>query len=176
MTRTEENAYCCGAGGGVLRAFPDFARRTAEERRAKRNRRSPNALVLLPARSPASFEAVLSDIGRRCAIMTNGAYRRFDRGGKGETHDRGASLSELESGRRGKYISDKAYILAGNRSATPFRPVLQRRGDLLPGSEREFSRSSGSATGTGQIYRDRVRPDPTAYANIPSRSFCISSG
>lgn len=32
MTRHEENAFCCGGGGGVLDAFPDFARWTANER------------------------------------------------------------------------------------------------------------------------------------------------
>ena len=32
MTRNEENAFCCGAGGGVRPAFPEQARQTAIDR------------------------------------------------------------------------------------------------------------------------------------------------
>jgi len=32
MGRNRDTSWCCGAGGGVLTAFPDFAVSTAEER------------------------------------------------------------------------------------------------------------------------------------------------
>jgi Fe-S oxidoreductase len=32
MVRNEENSYCCGAGGGVAEAFPEFSQWTANER------------------------------------------------------------------------------------------------------------------------------------------------
>ena len=32
MRRNRENAWCCGAGGGVVDAYPDFARWAAQER------------------------------------------------------------------------------------------------------------------------------------------------
>jgi Fe-S oxidoreductase len=32
MVRNAENAFCCGAGGGVPAAFPDFAQWAAAER------------------------------------------------------------------------------------------------------------------------------------------------
>jgi Fe-S oxidoreductase len=32
MRRIMENAWCCGAGGGIIDAYPDFARWTAQER------------------------------------------------------------------------------------------------------------------------------------------------
>jgi Fe-S oxidoreductase len=45
MFRTRESAWCCGAGGGVKEAFPDFATWTAGERLKEANATGAKALV-----------------------------------------------------------------------------------------------------------------------------------
>lgn len=45
MERIREWSYCCGAGGGVLEAFPDFARWTAGERMEEARSTGAQAIV-----------------------------------------------------------------------------------------------------------------------------------
>jgi Fe-S oxidoreductase len=45
MTRIKEYAWCCGAGGGVSEANPDFAQWTAKERIAEAGSTGVEALV-----------------------------------------------------------------------------------------------------------------------------------
>jgi Fe-S oxidoreductase len=45
MERIKENAWCCGAGGGVKTAYPDFALWTAEERLQEMGKTGAEALV-----------------------------------------------------------------------------------------------------------------------------------
>jgi Fe-S oxidoreductase len=45
MPRNAENAYCCGAGGGVPSAFPDFARWVAAERLDEAGSTAASALI-----------------------------------------------------------------------------------------------------------------------------------
>ena len=47
MRRNRENAWCCGAGGGVIDAYPDFARWVALQRLAEA--KSTGAEVLVTA-------------------------------------------------------------------------------------------------------------------------------
>jgi Fe-S oxidoreductase len=45
MERTHDEAWCCGAGGGALTAFPDFATASAEERVAEAEASEASVLV-----------------------------------------------------------------------------------------------------------------------------------
>ena len=45
MERIREYAWCCGAGGGVLEAYPDFASWTAAERLGEANATGAEAIV-----------------------------------------------------------------------------------------------------------------------------------
>jgi Fe-S oxidoreductase len=45
MERIREYAWCCGAGGGVLEAYPDFASWTAAERLGEANAAGAEAIV-----------------------------------------------------------------------------------------------------------------------------------
>jgi Fe-S oxidoreductase len=45
MERIREYSWCCGAGGGVLEAYPDFAAWTAEERLEEARSTGAGAMV-----------------------------------------------------------------------------------------------------------------------------------
>jgi Fe-S oxidoreductase len=56
MTRNEENAFCCGGGGGVSAAFPDFALWTAKERVGEAKSTGAEAIVSSCPFCQSSFE------------------------------------------------------------------------------------------------------------------------
>jgi Fe-S oxidoreductase len=56
MTRNEENSFCCGAGGGVADAFPDFALWTASERLDEAESTGAEAIVSCCPFCGSSFE------------------------------------------------------------------------------------------------------------------------
>jgi Fe-S oxidoreductase len=56
MTRNEENAFCCGGGGGVPAGFPDFAQWTAKERLAEACSTGAEALVSCCPYCESNFE------------------------------------------------------------------------------------------------------------------------
>ena len=62
MTRKEENAFCCGGGGGVPAAFPDFALWTARERIAEAKSTGAEVLVSSCPLCQSSFEKAVGKI------------------------------------------------------------------------------------------------------------------
>ena len=56
MTRNEENAFCCGGGGGVPAAFPDFALSTARERIDEARSTGADAIVSSCPLCQSNFE------------------------------------------------------------------------------------------------------------------------
>ena len=59
MTRNEENAFCCGGGGGVPAAFPDFALWTATERLDEASSTGAEAIVSSCPFCQSSFEKAI---------------------------------------------------------------------------------------------------------------------
>ncbi|MDY6862148.1 MAG: heterodisulfide reductase-related iron-sulfur binding cluster [Thermodesulfobacteriota bacterium] len=63
MIRIRENSLCCGAGGGVKEAFPDFARWTAVERLSEVNNIGAEALVTTCPRCNENFTRTIKASG-----------------------------------------------------------------------------------------------------------------
>lgn len=63
MVRIRENAWCCGAGGGVAEAFPDFARWSAEERLQEVAETGAEALITACPRCNENFSKAIRDAG-----------------------------------------------------------------------------------------------------------------
>ncbi|MFH1646483.1 MAG: (Fe-S)-binding protein [Chloroflexota bacterium] len=63
MTRYAENAFCCGGGGGVPAAFPDFALWTAAERLDEAKSTGANAVVSACPWCESSFQNAI-DAGK----------------------------------------------------------------------------------------------------------------
>jgi Fe-S oxidoreductase len=59
MTRNEENAFCCGGGGGVPEAFPDFALWTASERLDEARSTGAEAIVSCCPFCKSNFEKAM---------------------------------------------------------------------------------------------------------------------
>jgi Fe-S oxidoreductase len=60
MTRNEENAFCCGGGGGVPAAFPDFALWTATERLGEAASTGAEAIISSCPFCQSSFENAIN--------------------------------------------------------------------------------------------------------------------
>jgi Fe-S oxidoreductase len=61
MTRNAENAFCCGGGGGVPAAFPDFAMWTASERLDEAMSTGAEAIVSCCPFCESSFEKAIAN-------------------------------------------------------------------------------------------------------------------
>lgn len=61
MERTREYSWCCGAGGGVKEAFPDFALWTAKERIEEAKTAAAEAIVSSCPHCALNFEQAIAD-------------------------------------------------------------------------------------------------------------------
>lgn len=68
MERNRENAWCCGAGGGCLEAFPDFAQQTALERISEAKASGAEALVTACPWCERNFRDALEAEGSKFPI------------------------------------------------------------------------------------------------------------
>jgi Fe-S oxidoreductase len=68
MERIREYAWCCGAGGGVLEAFPDFAAWTARERIEEALATGADALVTACPWCERVFKDALAESGAEIAV------------------------------------------------------------------------------------------------------------
>jgi Fe-S oxidoreductase len=63
MVRNEENSFCCGGGGGVPEAFPDFAMWTAKQRLREANSTGAEAIISCCPFCQSNFEKAI-DAGK----------------------------------------------------------------------------------------------------------------
>jgi Fe-S oxidoreductase len=68
MERNRVNSWCCGAGGGALEAFPDFAYRTAMERISEARATGAHALVTSCPWCVRTFKDALKEHGETFEI------------------------------------------------------------------------------------------------------------
>ncbi len=69
MERIREWSWCCGAGGGVLEAYPDFANWTASERLAEALSTGAEALVTACPWCERAFADAMASNGKRIRIL-----------------------------------------------------------------------------------------------------------
>ncbi len=68
MERNRVNSWCCGAGGGALEAFPEFAYRTAMERIEEAKATGAEALVTSCPWCEANFKDALKQSGEKFEV------------------------------------------------------------------------------------------------------------
>jgi len=69
MKRIKEYAWCCGAGGGVLDAYPEFAQWTAMERIEEARSTGAEALITACPWCKRNFSDALKESGERLKVM-----------------------------------------------------------------------------------------------------------
>ncbi|MFH0913677.1 MAG: heterodisulfide reductase-related iron-sulfur binding cluster [Chloroflexota bacterium] len=68
MERFKENAWCCGSGGGVKTAYPDFALWTAQERLEEMLETGAEALVTACPNCEANFRDSIEEAGANIKV------------------------------------------------------------------------------------------------------------
>ncbi len=68
MKRIKEYAWCCGAGGGVIDAYPDFAQWTAQERIEEAKTTGAEALVTACPWCKTNFNDALKESGDKLKV------------------------------------------------------------------------------------------------------------
>jgi len=69
MERNKESAWCCGAGGGVIDAYPDFATWTAQQRIEEAEDTGAEAIVTACPWCQRNFTDVISKNGDRLKVI-----------------------------------------------------------------------------------------------------------
>lgn len=69
MERIKEYAWCCGAGGGVIDAYPDFAKWSAMERIEEAKNTRAEALVTACPWCRRNFQDALTESGDRLKVL-----------------------------------------------------------------------------------------------------------
>ena len=69
MERIREYAWCCGAGGGVMEAFPDFAGDTAAERINEATSTGAEAIVSACPWCERSFMNAVDTAGAKMKVF-----------------------------------------------------------------------------------------------------------
>jgi len=70
MERTKEYAWCCGAGGGVIDAYPDFAHWTALERIEEAKTTGADALVTACPWCERNFNDAINGSGEGIKVQS----------------------------------------------------------------------------------------------------------
>jgi Fe-S oxidoreductase len=69
MPRIRDYAWCCGAGGGVKEAYPDFAIWTAHERLREAVSAGAEALITACPTCKRNFKDALKETGDKIKVL-----------------------------------------------------------------------------------------------------------